>query len=226
MLRFKIARLLVVLWLSSVSCQKRDDITTEIGYSPPIIENDGWKVGTLSEVGIDQKKIEDLEMSIESNEYTGIQSILIVRNGKLVYEQYFNGQTKNDLHSLYSVTKSFSSALLGIGIEQGCIDDLEVPLYIFFPNKQDFFTEEKKRIQLKHLLSMSSGLEWDEFGSSYTNSRNSHRQMMQSPSQINFVLNQPMVAKPGQRFTYIKLFKQLLFCKLFQVLFATNFQNR
>jgi CubicO group peptidase (beta-lactamase class C family) len=144
--------------------------------------------------------------------FENIHSILLVKDGKLILEEYFPGETvfgqyinfrRNTLHNLHSVTKSFTSALIGIALDQGIIESVDQDLATFFPELADVFQgTAKTEIQLKHLLTMSSGLNWDEGTYPYTDSRNDHIQMDRSGDPVGFVLDRPLVAEPGSTFVY------------------------
>jgi CubicO group peptidase (beta-lactamase class C family) len=145
------------------------------------------------------------------DEYQNVHAILIARNDKLVVEKYFDGRPiygdyevwqRSTLHNLHSVTKSFTSALLGIALERSG-GSLDARLVDFFPEFDDIpMTGGRENITLAHALSMSSGLTWDEGSYSYDDSRNSHAAMYESQSWIHYVLEQPMAAEPGEVFVY------------------------
>ncbi len=189
-----------LIWITFSAC-KSDVETTSYTYSLPEGLLD-WEVATLEEAGMDQSIIEDLAESIVRGEFPEVHSMLIAKGGKLVFEDYFNGFERDDLHVLFSATKSYASTLLGIAIDRGEISSVDVPIVDFFPEKQSFFNEEKENMTIKDLLTMTSGLEWDEWSTSGLDAENSHEQMMTAPSQIDFVLNLPSVNKPGALFTY------------------------
>ncbi|MDF1538220.1 MAG: serine hydrolase [Candidatus Thorarchaeota archaeon] len=95
--------------------------------------------------------------SIDENN-VAIQGIVVVRNGYVVLEEYPGVvYDENSTHLLYSVTKSFTSALIGIAIDQGFIDNVSVPMLSFFPDYEITNVDERReRITIEHLLTMRS----------------------------------------------------------------------
>ena len=137
-------------------------------------------------------------------------SFLIVRNGKLVFEAYYTGTDgargvvefgEQTLHDTRSVTKSITSTLIGIAIDRGYIDSVDVPMARFFPEYAHHLTEEKGRITLKHLLTMTAGFNWDQSGAhnSEPGSLNSEAQMENASDFIEYVLSRETVGRT--RFT-------------------------
>src|SRR5689334_20207615 len=88
--------------------------------------------------GKQHKLLDSLKIVADTNNYTNIHSILISRNGQLVYEQYFNGWDKDSLHDCRSSFKSITSLLTGIAVDKGLIKDVNQKVYSFFPEFKDF----------------------------------------------------------------------------------------
>jgi CubicO group peptidase (beta-lactamase class C family) len=170
--------------------------------APPRLD-DGWQVSSLSAEGIDATAVARLEERIQEGAYNHVHSCLIVKNGALVYEQYFGGFRREKTHRLYSVTKSVTSALMGIAIDRGYIASVEQPVIYYFPEYAgENWDERKNAITLQHLLSMTSGLQYDENSYPYSDPRNSHTQMSASRDWMAWALAQPLVSEPGTRFSY------------------------
>jgi len=185
----------------------------EYKYSIPKYLDDYWESADLEQEGFNKKEIIDLIENIIDGEYDDIHSLLIVKNGKLVLEEYFNsngqifGNYVNDIYSdrvqmLASVTKSVNSALVGMAINQGYIQDVNVPVSEFFPEYPEMKINGKEKILLKHLLSMSAGLQWNELDISYNNSNNDVNKMERSANLIKYCLDKPLVMNPGEKFDY------------------------
>ncbi|MEO9484608.1 MAG: serine hydrolase [Ekhidna sp.] len=199
----KIASVFFILLLTlNLGCKTSRDAISNYEYKPPEKQADGWNVSTLSDQNIDVAPILELVNSILNDRYTDIHSLLISRNGDLVFEEYFNGFDSDDFHVLFSATKSYSSTLIGLAIEAGHIASVDEPIAHFFTDKAALFTEEKREITLADLLTMTAGFQWDEWTTSGLSLANSHEQMMQSVSQVDYVLGLPLVSKPGTNFTY------------------------
>lgn len=121
---------------------------------------DGWDTGTPSDVGIDPHAIDATVGAILSGVAGAVHSLLVIRDGTLVVEEYFHGWTVDDLHRIASCTKSVSSLLVGIAIDRGEIDGVDVPLLDFFPEHRAAAGQGWEAIRLEHLLTMSMGLDW------------------------------------------------------------------
>ena len=166
-------------------------------------------------VGIDAAAIAKLIADIRAGKYSNIHSLLVVRSGKLVVEEYFAGEDERrgqplgsvrfdarTLHDLRSVSKSVTSALFGIAVASGAIHDLDAPVLSYFPEYADLQTPERQRIRLRHVLAMSSGLEWDEDSRPYGDPLNSETAMDAASDRYRFVLSRPIAAPPGEKFRY------------------------
>lgn len=115
-----------------------------------------WQAVDPATVRMDAKKLAELEPLIKSD-YGNINGIVVVRHGYLAYEKYFNGYGPDDTHHVASVTKSVLSALLGIAIEAGYINDVDEKVLDFFPEYVPGADDSQKReITIRHLLSMTA----------------------------------------------------------------------
>ncbi len=180
-------------------------------YAAPPEIGDGWATGDAVDEGISVDFLEEMVDRIRQGRYVNIHSVLLIRKGKLVFEEYFAGRSvsgapktyrRETRHEQHSVTKSVTSLLAGIAVDQGLIESLDTPLYRFFPDHPAFENERKRRISLRHVLSMTAGLAWDEHTYWYTDSRNDHVAMNQSGDPIEFVLGLEAEHEPGTVFTY------------------------
>jgi CubicO group peptidase (beta-lactamase class C family) len=177
---------------------------------------DGWQTASLSSVGMDPAPIQDLLQLIDDTEGHMIHSILIVRNQKLAFEQYWRGTdlvpegltpitkdfNRETPHWTASVSKSITSALAGIALDRGFIGSVDELLFSYYTEQQDLSTEEKASITLGHLLSFSSGYDWNEFVYGFGDPRDSHYQMFTSEDPIRYLLGRPLVTTPGAVFHY------------------------
>ncbi len=176
--------------------------------------NDGIKTATLSEVGMNPSVINELSTQISSNYYPNIHSLLIYKDNKLVYEKYFQGKdqiwgkdlgviehTTNGLHDVRSISKSVVSACIGIAISQGKIKSVDQKIFDFFDEYAAYDTGMKKQLTIEHLLTMSSGLDWNE-EVPYDNPANTEIQMDNSKDPIKFVLSRPIATAPGKEWKY------------------------
>ncbi len=211
----KPACLLVVIWFLLANCGCRVDDMEEIEI--PDAVDDGWEVASLASVGMDAGRFVQLLDHLERIGEHRLHSILVVRNRKLVFERYFPGRKfnlgqytggtgydRNDLHVLCSATKSVTSALLGIVIDKGFIDSVERKVSGFFPEHADLLAREsgKAQMTLRHLLTMTSGLTYDDETLPYTSPENDMYRFFTSADPIRFLLGKPLFAEPGAVFDY------------------------
>jgi len=196
-----------------VDCKKESTSsdTSEYTYQIPVQKNDGWETASLSHVNMDPTPIISMMNELLKRDNHGIHSILIIKDSKLVFEEYFNGKDLYSsyktfgpevVHCLCSVTKSFTSALLGIALDNRFISATEEKMFSYFPDYSDLYDDEKGKITLHHLLTMTSGLEWDEHSYSFTDPRNDLRQFNDSADPIRYLLQKPVVHTPGTFFRY------------------------
>ena len=184
--------------------------TGSYSYRTPLQVEGGWEVSTLQEAGIDTSMLEEMMNAIHEN-YDYMHSILIVKGGKLVFEEYTNGWDPLRMHRLQSVSKSFTSTLVGIAIEEGLIGSINDQLYEYLPEYSSLFDESKKRIDIEHLLTMTAGFEWNELETYYENPKacDSHAAGA-SGDYIRYVLEKPLVNEPGTAWYYNSGFPNML----------------
>lgn len=169
-------------------------------YQQPAALNDGLKTGDVAASGLDASLLSDMMQKIIDGTYKDVHSILIIKDGKLVFEEYFYQYNKDSLHELRSVTKSFISALTGIAIDKGYIKSKEEKVLSFFPEYAlNNFTESKKKITVENLLSNQTGLDCDI---SNGQSEGNETKMGYSPDWVKFTLDLPMIDSPGGKGMY------------------------
>lgn len=168
---------------------------------------DGWGISTPEQQGIDSYQIDNLFNFIQKNsEYSNIHSILLVKNGYLITEGYLNKNKQHKIGNIKSVTKSITSILLGIAIDQGYIKSVDDNISIYFPEYFEDEDDPKRLITIRDLLTMETGLNWDEWASSYKDPNG----MYKSKDTIAYVLNRELTFDPGKKFTYSTGTSQLL----------------
>jgi CubicO group peptidase (beta-lactamase class C family) len=101
-----------------------------------------------------------------------------------------------------SASKSITSILFGIAMDQGYITDLDEKLFANFPEYADLGKGDKGKITLRQMLTMTTGLQWDESSYSFNDKRNDLNMMFFSPDPVQFMLEKPLVSKPGKTFFY------------------------
>ena len=169
-------------------------------YHKPLQKKDGFECSTLSEVGIDSTYIYKLVEDILKGKMATIHSLLIVKDNKLVLEEYFHNYDCSKLHLMESVTKSFTSALMGIAIDKKFISDVDEPVWQYL-GKWDStqWVRKKYDIKIKNLLTMTAGLDWKPFT---LNEYNDDVNIYTSSDWIEYILNKDLKDKPGSKFFY------------------------
>jgi CubicO group peptidase (beta-lactamase class C family) len=136
----------------------------------------------------------------DGQRFPDLHSLLVVKNGYLVVEEYFGGWEQQRLHVLQSVTKSFTSAVIGIAIEQGHVENVEERVIDFFPDWRDELAQDPRwaAVRLQDLLTMRSGTDYHERGQD-----SPHSQLNRTPRGWDrFYLDRPMVREPGTYWQY------------------------
>ena len=208
--------LISILLLLFVGC--KHDPSGQYTYRPPENIDDGFDVGSLIEVNIDSVLIVKAVDEIYQGRYKEIHSMLIFKENKLVFEEYFKGhkfkyETTNHhgelvtwdrtkLHSIMSVTKSIVSACIGIAIDNGFIESVHQSIFDYLPEYQHLNKDGKDKITIEHLLTMTSGLEWNEWDLPYSNPKNDVIMMYQAEDPVTYVLNRPLIDESGKSYKY------------------------
>jgi CubicO group peptidase (beta-lactamase class C family) len=160
-----------------------------------------WPVSTPTAEGIDPEKLAHLVKRIREEGYCpGLRALLIARHGRLVTEEYFYGWNPDLLHTLQSVTKSFTSALVGIALSRGEFQSVNERVLDFFPDGTAFAALDDRKASLKlcDLLTMRTGVDYHEGG---LFSPHSWLNLLQW-GRDTWYLRRPMLAAPGTEFRY------------------------
>ncbi len=160
-----------------------------------------WRTSTPEEQGMDSSYIRSMIEFIQEQQKE-IHSLLIIRNGYLVTEAYFYPYQKGIKQNLDSCTKSITSALVGIAINEGYIKSINDKAVSFFPDvKIANLDKRKKALTLEHLLKMAAGFDWLEEADNSLETY-STTQMMNSKDPVQFILDRKMIQEPGKSFYY------------------------
>jgi CubicO group peptidase (beta-lactamase class C family) len=182
--------------------------------APPVAGKDRWKVGAPEIVGMNRAGLCAMVPPLRELKDANVHAVLVVRHGTLVFEQYFSGVDEKrgtplgvvtfgpeTQHDLRSVSKSIVALVFGIALERGWVKTIDQPVLSFFPEYADLRTPEKDRITLRHLLTMSAGLAWDE-SLPYTDPANSETRMDAAADRYRYALAPAAVAPAGQIYNY------------------------
>ena len=160
-----------------------------------------WERSTPKEQGINPDHLDQVvKDKTENSKYEYLHSLIIVKNGYLVFEEYFNSFNDEKPNFLQSVTKSFTSAVIGMAIEQGHIKSVEEKVLDFFPDTLEIenMDDRKKSMILEDILTMRTGTDYDE---GYNESAHNQLNRLKTGWDI-FYLNRPMIREPGTGFQY------------------------
>ncbi|GAB3572613.1 serine hydrolase domain-containing protein [Hymenobacter daeguensis] len=169
-------------------------------YTAPPKTADGLPVGTLQNTSLDPALLATMVTKIVDGSLPNVHSVIIIKEGKLVFEEYFYEYGRETLHPLRSATKSFISALTGIAIEQQLLKSVDEPVAAFFPEyrlRND--SPEKQRISIGNVLANQSGLDCDI---SNEHSVGNETTMDYSRDWVKFTLDLPLSDHPGGKGMY------------------------
>lgn len=157
----------------------------------PLQRNDQWPTATLASTSLDASILEQLDSALLAGEFEQINSVLIARNGSLVYEKYYNGYTMDSLHNTRSASKSITGMLIGLAIQQQLIPSEKAAVLPYFEDKKPLRHTDarKEEITIEDLLTMSSLLECDDFNQY---SRGNEERMYLIEDWVRFYLDLPI----------------------------------
>jgi CubicO group peptidase (beta-lactamase class C family) len=156
---------------------------------------EAWRSSLPEHQGMDSKMLTEM-LEVVREDGHEIRGIFVVRNGYLVLEAYFPPFRQDTWHILQSCTKSITSSLVGIAIDKGYIDSVNVPVLNLYPDiTPDLLGENKRAMTLAHLLMMGSGLKTED---SYLYRWHGLIRMTSSRDWVRYVLDLPMQAAPGE----------------------------
>ncbi|UCC91088.1 MAG: serine hydrolase [Dehalococcoidia bacterium] len=166
-----------------------------VDYTP--LPADDWEVSTPEAEGLEPMLV--AEMYYNAAELETIYSLLVIKNGRLIAERYFNEGSVEQKDRLQSVTKSYTSALVGIALEQGYLSSVEQKMLDFFPEVAGQITDPRKeQITIRQMLQMRAGYPWEETDAALWDG-------LLSGYYIPLIEEFPLIADPGTEFHYSNL---------------------
>lgn len=188
----------------------------------------GWNVEAQASSGFDPATLCEMASYFESKTDENVHSVLIARNGKLVFEKYFDGQDEkfNDrighvtfgrdvLHDLRSMTKSVVSLTFGVGLREKWVNDVNDPIHDYLPALKDRRDQTHGAITFKNALLMSSGILANDTKSPYADPKNTSFLLDAATDQCQFVQSLPVDDTPGATYNYTNINPTLVGCALF-----------
>lgn len=204
-------------------------VTGAAAHAGPEYPADRWKTATPDAEKIDVGVLAALDQEFVSGAHGYIDDMLVIRSGRIIYQKTyaqdydapFKGHDqkrgpynyydpdwhpyfeRGPLHTMQSISKSVTSALIGIAIKRGEIPGVGVKVMQYFDGYDHVNPDPRwSDITLRDLLTMTSGIDWDEDTFNYTDPRNTCAGMESSADWVAYVLDRPMAATPGEKFVY------------------------
>lgn len=181
----------------------RTPSTPAYRYTEPIARNDGWPTASLADVGMAEQPIAELVEKIltadPTNNPVDIDSLLVARHGKLVFEEYFHGFDPERPHDMRSASKTFAPVLAGIAIDHGAHLRPETPIYPLFDDEKPFahWDSRKAQLTLGDLMTMTSGFACDDNDDASPGNEDNMQSQTAQPDWYKYTLDLPMAAEPG-----------------------------
>jgi len=194
-----------------------------------------WEISTPEREGLDARAISQLDEEFRSGKHGYVDSMIIIRNGRMVFEAYYENDYQklnadlvsgesgpwnyydvnwhpfykgSDLHTIQSSTKSFMSALVGIAIARGDLPGVGATLGDLLADR-DIANPQKAAITLDNILTMRPGFEWEE-DVSYWDPKNDAIRVESTDDWVAYLLDKPLVNDQGTSFKYNSTNTQLM----------------
>lgn len=157
-----------------------------------------WQTSTPEEQGMDSSALARLVAFGGSH---SLDSLLIVRHGRIILDACYAPYTANIPHEIFSSTKAVTGTLLGMVYKDGLLDRLDHPMLDFFTDRHVANVDDRKQaITVQNLLDMTSGFDWDQ---GFENGKEQTRiDLERSSNWTQFILDRPMAHTPGEVFNY------------------------
>jgi CubicO group peptidase (beta-lactamase class C family) len=170
----------------------------------------GWNVSTPEEQGMSSSELAAY-YTTWSQEQFNLDSLLVIRHGNIVAEAYGPISDENMTHQMYSATKSVIGALVGILIQDGLLESVDVPIVDLFPDRTIANLDERKAaITVADMLAMAPGLESNDLTAALLEQPATSALMEQTDDWVQFALDLPMVADPGTQWNYSNIAPMIL----------------
>ena len=234
MSRFQLLSLICVFALAAcepnASVEPPADTTTAVSWP-----GENWQTSTPEQEGLDAQAIAQLHEELRAGKHGYVDSMLIVRNGRMAFEAYYENDYRtinadlvtgesgpwnyydvnwhpfhmgSDLHTIQSSSKSFMSALVGIAIARGDLSGVSATLGELLPHRK-IADPEKAAITLQNILTMTPGFEWEE-DVSYWDPRNDAIQVELTDDWVAYLLDKPLAQEQGTSYKYNSTNTQLM----------------
>ncbi|MCI8624281.1 MAG: serine hydrolase [Provencibacterium sp.] len=166
--------------------------------SDPVSEPEAdhsWQFDTPENHGMDPAVFDALHAALPG---TGIHAAVTVKDGAVIDEYYEEGYDEDSIFAMHSASKSVTSALIGIAVEEGYIGGVDDLVSAYLPQILEQEDTRKHTLTLRHLLTHTSGLEWYEWGSGYSN----WAEFRSAENWVDYILGRTLIYEPGSHFAY------------------------
>ena len=184
--------LLVILLLSGCRSQETSGVSASAGGIPWPTKD--WQTSKPEKQGMNSAVLDEMQAVIEKEDIN-LHSLLIIRHGVIVSETYYHPYQQDTQHQMFSVTKSFIGTLVGMAVDQGKLKLDDPVADIVGGEALENLDEQKQTMTVRDLLTMTSGLDWQEGDPTYM-------KMYRSSDWVKMVMDLPMVHQPGEEFRY------------------------
>ncbi len=188
-----------------------------------------WPASSPEKEGLDRAALDAFDREISSGSHGYVDSMLVIRHGRVVYEKSYDWTRdyarlfagkgtpgiynyydpawhpfykSTRLHTMQSVSKSVTSALVGIAIGRGEISGVDARVTSLLAAWHPPADARRDAMTLRDVLTMTAGIRWDEESAEYTDPRNNCAVMEGREDWVGYVLEQPMAEQPGKVFDY------------------------
>ena len=189
----------------------------------------GWEIATATSQGVNYDSLYVFSTQLESGDLGYIDGMLVIRNGMILFEKEYTNDydslfkttgTKQGkynyydplwhpyynntrLHTMQSVSKSLAAAAVGIAIKNGSIPGLDQKIMGYFDEYESSTPDPRRNaMTIRDVLTMTTGIQWDESSMPYTDPTSNCVQMEESLDWIQYVIDQPMAFEPGEKYEY------------------------
>ena len=167
--------LIIALMFTLAACSKDSPVGSEVIINTPVLT----------------------DAYAQAEQFSGLKSLVVAKDGAIIKERYWGTARTYTTHDVRSVTKTVTGLLIGIAIDKGFIQSVDQTIGEFLTPLYPNMSQDKANIKIRHLLTMSSGFSWNELSSAAE-----YGNWFNSPNQVQYILDRPLAAKPGQTFTY------------------------
>lgn len=201
MIRFSLVLTRVTCLLTPLlACRSASTNLPPVDFTPQ--PGGTWEISTPTAQGLDSASV--AELFARAGRVETIHALLVLKNGYLIGEAYFHGGAIDHASRVQSVTKSYTSALVGIALARGCLTSVNRRMIEFFPELDNRVTDPRKRsITIRQMLQFRAGYPWEESSSELFD-------LLYGGFRTRYLVDVPLISDPGTRFDYSNLTAHLV----------------